>query len=108
MNMHRKDLPPPPKNQSEVLRHEYMSSFKAAEIKVFNTLINKDLFPKINNAELKHLEANHQVDSEVPLLALMWVYSYKFDVNGYLLSFKARLAVRGDLQLITDENYAAT
>ena len=32
----------------------------------------------------------------------------QLDANGYLLSFKARLVARGDLQSTTDETYAAT
>jgi hypothetical protein len=40
----------------------------------------------------------------------MWVFTYKFDDNGYLVKYKARLVVRGDLQCysIHDETYAAT
>jgi hypothetical protein len=32
-------------------------------------------------------------------LPLMWVFTYKFDVDGYLLKYKARLVVRGDLYI---------
>ena len=38
----------------------------------------------------------------------MWVFSYKFDENGYLLKYKARLVVRGDLQEQYGDTYAAT
>jgi len=27
----------------------------------------------------------------------MWVFTYKFDENGYLYKYKTRLVVRGDL-----------
>jgi len=43
------------------------------------------------------------------LIPLMWVFTYKFDQDGYLLKHKARIVVRGDLQLhSTLDTYAAT
>jgi hypothetical protein len=40
----------------------------------------------------------------------MWVFTYKFDEDGYihLLKSKARLVVRGDLQEQYGDTYAAT
>ena len=39
----------------------------------------------------------------------MWVFTYKFDTDGYLLKFKARIVVRGDLHTsIHEDTYAAT
>jgi len=38
----------------------------------------------------------------------MWVYTYKFDEDGYLIKFKARLVVRGDLDKACTDTYAAT
>jgi hypothetical protein len=38
----------------------------------------------------------------------MWVFTYKFDEDGYLTKFKARLVVRGDLQQVYEDTYAAT
>ncbi|KAK1911223.1 hypothetical protein P3342_011825 [Pyrenophora teres f. teres] len=38
----------------------------------------------------------------------MWVFTYKFDEDGYLLKYKARLVVRGDLQEQYGDTYAAT
>jgi hypothetical protein len=38
----------------------------------------------------------------------MWVFTYKFDEDGYLYRFKARLVVRGDLQQPYRDTYAAT
>ncbi len=43
------------------------------------------------------------------ILPLMWVFTYKLDEDGYLLKFKARLVVRGDLQVSQfKDTYAAT
>ena len=44
----------------------------------------------------------------VEILPLRWVFSYKFNEDGYLYKFKARLVVRGDLQQNWDDTYAAT
>jgi hypothetical protein len=41
-------------------------------------------------------------------LPLLWVFKYKFDTNGFLTKFKARLCVRGDLQTADQDTYAAT
>jgi hypothetical protein len=43
------------------------------------------------------------------VLPLLWVFSYKFDQNGYLQKLKARICVRGDLETISaEEKRAAT
>ncbi|KAL2415479.1 Retrovirus-related Pol polyprotein from transposon TNT 1-94 [Exophiala dermatitidis] len=42
------------------------------------------------------------------ILPLTWVFKYKFDNDGYLSKFKARICVRGDLQLSFKDTYAAT
>ena len=38
----------------------------------------------------------------------MWVFTYKFDEDGLLYKYKARLVVRGDLQDDWGDTYAAT
>jgi len=45
---------------------------------------------------------NHEV------LPLIWVFKYKFDNDGYLTKYKARICVRGDLQTTAEETYTAT
>ena len=42
------------------------------------------------------------------LVPLIWIFTYKFDSNGYLLKFKARICARGDLLESEDDPYAAT
>lgn len=41
-------------------------------------------------------------------IPLTWVFKYKFDTEGYLVKYKARLCVRGDLQVTEQDAYAAT
>jgi hypothetical protein len=45
-------------------------------------------------------------DHEV--LPLLWVFKYKLDSEGFLTKYKARICVRGDLQMTTEDTYAAT
>ena len=45
---------------------------------------------------------------ENEVLPLLWVFKYKLDSDGYLTKYKARICVRGDLQTIAEDTYAAT
>ena len=50
-----------------------------------------------------------QKTSDITVIPLTWVFTYKLDTNGYLVKFKARICVRGDLQPRNDrDTYAAT
>jgi hypothetical protein len=42
------------------------------------------------------------------ILPLKWVFTYKIDSNGFLSKFKARICVRGDLQIINKQETRAT
>src|SRR5947199_328049 len=47
--------------------------------------------------------------SATKTLLVLWTFTYKFDIAGYLIKHKACLCVRGDLQPPTQaETYAAT
>jgi len=46
--------------------------------------------------------------SDEKLVPLMWVFTNKFDEDGFLINFKARLVARGDLYKSDEETYAAT
>ena len=41
-------------------------------------------------------------------LPAMWIFKYKFDEEGYLTKYKARLVARGDFQKTDQDTYAAT
>jgi len=46
---------------------------------------------------------------DIKVIPLAWVFTYKFDTDGYLAKFKARICVRGDLQPKSNKDtYAAT
>ena len=96
--IHRDDLPPPPRHWKELQHHTHGKQFTAAASTEFNNCWNKGTFARPD------ITVSY-VDDAVPL---MWVFSYKFDENGYLLKYKARLVVRGDLQEQYGDTYAAT
>jgi hypothetical protein len=42
----------------------------------------------------------------VSTLPLLWIFKYKFNVDGFLVKYKARLYVREDLQVTEQDTYA--
>jgi len=95
--IHRNELPPEPNNWTEAKRHTYSKYWFDAAHTEFAALDKRGTFIKCNR------EKHH---SPLPLL---WVFKYKFDTDGFLTKFKARICVRGDLQTSHgDGNYAAT
>jgi hypothetical protein len=99
--LHRDQLPPPPKSWRELKQHPHAADFLAAAQTEFTSLQRKGMFESI------HLTP--QIASQT-VLPLLWVYTYKFDTDGYLLKYKARVCVRGDLQPQSNlhDTYAAT
>ena len=82
-----------------MLKHQYANEFKKAVDKEFSALLNKGTFEYIPKSE---------IDDDTTPLPLMWVFTYKFDQDGYLLKHKARLVARRDLQYTAEDTYAAT
>lgn len=74
----------------------------------------RDDFKEAADREMKSLWTMgtfEEVDrpAKTQVLPVTWVFKYKFNESGALSSFKARLCVRGDLQVISiDETYSAT
>jgi hypothetical protein len=66
-------------------------------LKEFNGLMDRGTF-----------EYQELTDTTEKLVPLMWVYANKFDENGFLTNFKARLVARGDLYKTEEETYIAT
>jgi hypothetical protein len=96
--VHRDDLPPPPRHWKELKHHPHGKQFTAAADTEFKDCWNKGTFARPD------ITMSH-INDTVPL---MWVFTYKFDEDGYLLKYKARLVVRGDLQEQYGDTYAAT
>jgi hypothetical protein len=51
-------------------------------------LARKGAFKKVSRAQAEGKQ----------VIPLKWVFKYKLDEHGYLVKFKARLVVRGDLE----------
>lgn len=96
---HRDDLPPEPSNWLEMMRHPHRDAFVEAAALEVNTLEKKGTYQ----------EVDRPTDRSIRILPLTWVFTYKFDSNGLLVKYKARICVRGDLQkMSTEEKYSAT
>ena len=95
--IHRDELPTPPKNWRELLTHTHKEGFLAAANKEIQELTEKETFKYVKRPQ------NTQI---IPML---WSFLYKLDSDGYLIKYKARLCVRGDMQRLTlKDTYAAT
>ena len=86
---HRDTLPPEPRNWKEMQSHPYASQWKQAAQVEFDELLRQQTFIPVALAD---------ISQERQILPLLWVFKYKFDTDGYLDKFKARICVRGDLQ----------
>lgn len=96
--LHRDQLPPEPQNYHEALRHLFKDGWMGAIGLEIRNLLRKGAFTKVPKAQALGKQ----------VIPLKWVFKYKFDEHGYLVKFKARLCARGDLQITTQDTYAAT
>ena len=83
-----------------MLRHPHKKGFLAAANKKYSDLECRNTFRVV------------KLTTAIPkLLPLMWVFTYKFDDDDYLIKYKARIVARGDLQQSSNQHqdtYAAT
>lgn len=96
---HRDKLPPPPERWKDLYSHQYRDLFLQAAQAEIDGLIATRTWEVIDRSE-----------ANTAPLPLKWVFTYKVDQDGYLIKAKARIVVRGDLQ-ITDSiesTYATT
>jgi transposase InsO family protein len=96
---HRDDLQDPPTSWKQLLQHQMGQLFKEAAIKEIEQLRKKGTWTEIPRSQ--------SIDRPLPL---KWVWTYKYDQDGYFLKCKARIVVRGDLQEkdTLNSTYAAT
>jgi hypothetical protein len=97
--IHRSQVPEAPRSYQELEHHQFGEQFRNAAQKEYREIWSKGCFAKTTRTA-------DTADAEV--LPLMWVFTYKFDEDGYLCLFKARLVIRGDLQQQYGDTYAAT
>jgi hypothetical protein len=99
--LHRDQLPPSPKRWKDLEKHPFGQEFKVAAAEEFKSCQEKGCFETMSVTEAD----SHGLSQTLPL---MWVFTYKFDEDGLLYKYKARLVVRGDLQEDWGNTYAAT
>jgi hypothetical protein len=97
--LHCNQLPQPPKRWKNLQKHPFHQEFFQAAEQELDSCFIKGCFALTSAKE-------DEVQEEI--LPLMWLFSYKFDEDGYLYKHKARLVVRGDLQDDWGDTYAAT
>jgi transposase InsO family protein len=96
---HRDSLPEAPRNWKQLQDHPERSGFLAAAQSELDDLVSRGAFTAVEKSP----------DLKPYTVPTTWVFTYKFDENGHLVRYKARLCVRGDLQKATGEDtYAAT
>lgn len=83
-----------------MLSHPYKAEFLSAAQKEYSNLDSRGTFQAVRLQE---------VNAKM-IIPVKWVFTYKVDENGILQKFKARLVVRGDMQLVSayKDTYAAT
>jgi hypothetical protein len=86
--LHRDRLSPPPRFWHKLLRHPHREGFVKAAQTEFEALDRKEAF---------QVMAKDDISKKSDILPLTWIFDYKFDHNGYLARYKARICVRGDL-----------
>src|SRR5437667_7753699 len=94
---HRNYLPSLPASWHALTKHPHAEGFRQAARLEYEALKSKGTFETV------------QQPSHTNLLPLKWVFTYKFDQEGYLTKYKVHICVREDCQLISlQETYAAT
>jgi hypothetical protein len=82
--LYRDNLLSPPKSWKQILKYPYKQGFSNAARVEYGKLGDKNIYEEI------------EYNSEY-LLLFMWVFTYKFDSNNYLIRYKACLCSKGDL-----------
>jgi hypothetical protein len=103
VKLHRDELPAEPQTWQDILKlpPRHREGFTKAAYTEYDSLTQMDTFEPT-----PYEEVIQNPDNE--LLGTRWVFTYKLDSAGYLLRYKARLVIRGDLQLSWDDTYSAT
>lgn len=93
--IHRSALPAEPKTWQKLQSHPHKEGFIAAADLEFNALEQKNTWRKV------------RMRRETKALPLKRVFSYKFDSQGYLTPYKARLCVCGNYRDTNDREARA-
>lgn len=85
-SFHQSQVPSPPENWQQAQDHPFSHEWLKAAQEELNSLEQKNTWDIV------------EVPQDIFIVPTKWVFSYKFDDNGYVVRYKARLCVRGDLQ----------
>ena len=100
VQLHRDSMPTEPDGYKEMLCHAHAAGFIQAITTEIESLQAKQTWKEVS-------PTHAYVASRTPI-PTRWVFKYKFDNQGYLTKYKARLCARGDLQKTNTDTYAAT
>jgi hypothetical protein len=78
-----------PDGWKQILKYKYTKGFIETARIEYSTLISQTTWIEITQEQL----------NGIILLLVRWVFTYKYDNNDYITGFKARLVVRGGLQI---------
>ena len=67
-----------------MLNHPHAAGFSQAANKEYGDLERRGTWMSVKRP------------TKADVVPVMWVFTYKFNFNGYLINYKARLVVRGD------------
>ena len=99
IKFHRDSLPDEPRHYRDLKNHPHAAGFrKAMEVEI-NALKAKNTWTEV---------PSQSVSENIISVPTTWAFKYKFDDQGYLTKYKARLCVRGDFQKTQRDTYAAT
>ena len=100
-------MPEPPKRWDDLKHHPHREGFERACQEEYQALLDKETL-KVVPLDKVRLGLGKGT-SPSTILPLMWVFGYKWTVSGYFDKYKARICVRGDLQIMSQKDtYAAT
>lgn len=83
-----------------MLKHPHAKGFMQAACVEIKALQSKHTWDEVSYDEASKVK-------KIPI-PTMWTFKYKFDNEGYLIKYKARLCARGDKQHTEQDTFAAT
>lgn len=98
--LHQRDLPPEPQTYHQMTKHPHSKGFIEAIETEISSLQKKNTWTVVG---LDHASKAKRVP-----IPTTWIFKYKFDKEGFLVKYKARLCARGDFQHTEQDTFAAT
>jgi hypothetical protein len=87
--LYRNNMPIAPDRWKQILKYKYTKGFIEVARIEYSILMSQTIWTEVTQEQL----------NSIILLLVRWVFTYKYDNNDYVTGFKAKLVVRGDLQI---------